>query len=201
MAATTASDVAEQAVTAASVALETAMHDAAVATTTAVDVVAATTPAVPPALPAPTETAPPSKGDESTSVKAGQSLLLLASGFQPGTQTAFGVYSDPLAVAPVTVDPQGFAAASFQIPATFTGAHSLVAVGVGMDGLQRILRLDITVTAPAAPAVAVPAIASTSTTALAATGVDATVPALLGGGMLLVGVALAALSTRRRRAA
>lgn len=200
-AAASASDAAEQAVTTASVALETAQHDAAVATTTAVDVVAATTPAVPPTLPTPTESASPSKGDDPTTVKAGQTLLLLASGFRPGTQTAFGVYSDPLAVAPVSVDPQGFAAASFQIPATFTGAHSLVAVGVGMDGLQRILRLDITVTAPAATPAAVPAVASTSTTSLAATGVDATVPALLGGGMLLVGVALAVLSTRRRRVA
>jgi hypothetical protein len=91
---------------------------------------------------------------------------------------------------PVAVDAQGFAVSSFQIPSTFTGNHSLVAVGTGSNGLQRILRIDIVVhVAPAATA---------SAATLADTGTDLAAP--LGGAVvaLLLGTVLFALVRRRR---
>lgn len=196
-AASTAADAASTAAddfTAASAAAEAAAQRAAEAAGAARDLVRTTPAAVPPAVPSPTEGTTPT-----VPISSGQDIILLAAGFQPGTPVAFGIYSSPLAVAPVTVDPQGFAAASFQVPASFSGAHSLVAVGAGTDGLQRILRLDLTVTAAATPV----GVTSTSTAALAATGVDATGPALLAAGALVIGAALAVVagSRRRRRAA
>jgi hypothetical protein len=146
-----------------------------------------TVPAIPAILPTPSlpsvGTVPP--------ISAGQYMILAAAGFAPSTRVAFGIYSTPLSVVPVGVDAQGFAVASFQIPSTFTGNHSLVAVGTGVNGLQRILRIDIVV--QAAPVASSPA-------ALADTGADLVVP--LGGAVLalLLGSVLFAL-VRRRRAA
>jgi hypothetical protein len=158
------------------------------ATVIARALLADTVPAIPAGLPTPTVppvgTVPP--------VSAGQYMILAAAGFAPSTRVAFGIYSTPLSVVPVGVDAQGFAVAPFQIPSSFTGNHSLVAVGTGANGLQRILRIDIVVQAAAMAAV--------SSATLADTGVDLVVP--LGGGLvaLLLGTVLFAL-VRRRRAA
>ncbi|MFF1633026.1 hypothetical protein [Leifsonia sp. NPDC058248] len=168
-----------------------AAQAAADAARTAGVLLAGIVPAIPARLPAPTV---PSFGAPPL-IPAGQHLILAGAGFAPSTQVAFGVYSTPLSVVPVTVDAQGFAVASFQVPSTFTGNHSLVAVGTGVNGLQRILRIDIVVQAPV---VAAPAADDAAT--LADTGADLVIPLSAAMVALLFGTVLLTL-VRRRRAA
>jgi hypothetical protein len=140
-------------------------------------------------------------------VVPGQALALAAAGFAPGTPVVFGMYSEPLGVAPITADAGGFAVASFEIPASATGAHTLVAMGTGLDGLLRVLQIGIqvaapTVTAPvvAAPTAVTPADAAATRPRLADSGVDPDAGLTLAAGLLLLGTALL-VTARRHRAA
>ncbi|AWB88684.1 hypothetical protein [Homoserinimonas hongtaonis] len=143
--------------------------------------------AVPPALPA---TVPPANAVQSQPVVVApsQAMLLLGAGFMPGSSVAFGMFSTPLGVAPVVANAQGVAVASFQIPAHFSGTHSLVAVGTGTDGLMRTLRMDISVSGQAA---------------LPATGADSAAVVALAANLTALGtlaLTFALISRRRRRA-
>lgn len=142
---------------------------------------AATSPAVPATLPAGDSTVVTA----STGTTAGRALLLIASGFAPGTEVAVGIHSDPLAIAPITADASGLASTLFLIPDSFTGDHSLVAVGTGADGAPRTVRLDVVVSAPAAVANPVTVSAAAAGSAvLAETGIEPAFP--LSAGLLLL---------------
>ncbi|WP_454051054.1 hypothetical protein [Cellulomonas sp. Marseille-Q8402] len=157
-------------------------------------------PSTPPAATEPVTAQP-------ATVAPGQALALAAAGFAPGTAVTFGIYSEPLAVAPVTADAGGYAVASFQVPASFTGSHTLVALGTGLDGLLRVLRLDVEVAAPAVAAPAAVAAAATAATPaavagprLADSGVSPGTGAATAGGLLLLGGAPVGMARRRRAA-
>lgn len=164
-------------------------------------VVAASTPALPAALPAATEGGS-SAQDDAPPLAPGEFLVLAAAGFQPETEVAFGIYSTPLSVAPVDVNADGIAAATFQIPTSFTGDHTLVAVGTGVDGLRRVLRIDVAVTAEeptTPPATATPAPTAPEAATLAETGSNAALP--IGGAAAIVLLGALLLGFRRRQAA
>lgn len=76
------------------------------------------------------------------SPQAGQTVVLTAGGFAPESPVTFGIYSSPVVLAVVNADVNGTASATIVIPAGYTGAHSLVAIGTAPDGSDRVLRTD-----------------------------------------------------------
>lgn len=100
------------------------------------DVAPVTLPLVPPAPDGPLSGVP-------TSPHAGQTIVLTAGGFAAESPVTFGIYSSPVVLAVVNADATGTAAATIVIPAGYTGAHSLVAIGTAPDGSTRVLRTDI----------------------------------------------------------
>ncbi|WP_348789223.1 putative Ig domain-containing protein [Leifsonia sp. NPDC080035] len=81
----------------------------------------------------------PLGGVPSTAVP-GQSLTVTASGFAADSPVTFGIYSTPVVVAQVDADVNGVATATIVIPAGYTGAHTLLAIGTAPDGSERVLR-------------------------------------------------------------
>lgn len=100
------------------------------------DVAPVTLPLVPPA---PDGTLP----GVPSSPQAGQTIVLTAGGFAAGSPVTFGIYSSPVVLAVVNADVTGTATATVVIPAGYTGAHSLVAIGTTPDGSTRVLRTDV----------------------------------------------------------
>ncbi len=76
------------------------------------------------------------------SPQPGQTIVLTAGGFAPGSPVTFGIYSSPVVLAVVNADVNGTASATIVIPAGYTGAHSFVAIGTAPDGSTRSLRTD-----------------------------------------------------------
>ncbi|GAA4139987.1 beta strand repeat-containing protein [Leifsonia shinshuensis] len=142
---------------------------------------------------------------------AGQSVTLTASGFAGDSPVTFGIYSSPVALATVNADSSGVATATVVIPAGYTGAHSLVAVGTAPDGSDRVLRTDIQLpgastgtggggSGGSGSAAGSGSGASTAAqSGLAATGSDVTPVALLALSLLAAG-ALLLVRRRARRA-
>lgn len=171
-----------------------------VVTIAVVDAAAVPLPPLPPTAAGPLSGVP-------TTVTTGQQLTLTASGFAPAAPVTFGIYSSPVVLATVTADATGSATATVTIPAGLTGAHSLVATGIGPDGTPRFVRTDIALpTAPVDPGTpgtpgtpATPGAPSAPTASggsgLAATGLDASGLAALA--VLLLGAG-AAVAFRRR---
>ncbi|WP_295118529.1 S-layer family protein [uncultured Leifsonia sp.] len=126
---------------------------------------------------------------------AGQSIVLTASGFAPDSPVSFGIYSTPVTLAVVNADVTGTATATVVIPAGYTGAHSLVAIGTAADGSTRVLRTDFVLPGGATGgSSATPGAAD----GLADTGSDITAVALL---VLLLLAAGGVLVFRRRAGA
>jgi titin len=76
----------------------------------------------------------------------GQAILLKGDGYAPYSAITLAIYSSPQVLGAAVAGADG----SFQKLVTVpdglpAGAHSLVAAGVGPDGLPRALRLDVTV--------------------------------------------------------
>lgn len=90
-----------------------------------------------------------------------QIIHVSTAGFAPGAPVTFGIYSTPMFLALVDADLTGSASATLTIPAGFSGAHTIVAAGVGADGSALYLRSALTVTATGSGASAAPTIART----------------------------------------
>jgi LPXTG-motif cell wall-anchored protein len=173
------------------------------------DVAPVPLPLVPPAPDGPLSGVP-------TSPHAGQTIVVTAAGFAAESPVTFGVYSSPVVLAVVNADAAGIATATVVIPAGYTGAHSLVAIGTAPDGSTRVLRTDIVLpgTGGGAGGGAGGAGGSGTTTGgggsgstassgsaspLADTGSDITGAALLG--LVLLGVGALLMMRRRARRA
>jgi hypothetical protein len=124
-----------------------------------------------------------------TAAIPGARLMVVGSGFVPGSSVELFVYSDPEPLGTTTADADGGIAASIVIPADLElGAHALVARGFSSDGLENGYGV-------AALAVVAPALSST--------GVDAVggllVPLLVI--LVLLGLGAAGILRGRRRTA
>jgi hypothetical protein len=133
---------------------------------------------------------------------AGTQLDVGADGFAPGATVTFGIYSVPLVLATALADASGTARATVTIPSTFTGQHTIAAIGIAPDGSERFLRSAVTVAAPTAAAdAAADAAAAAEAAHIASTGVPYSVPvvSLLALIVLLAGMFLARRSGRSGR--
>lgn len=99
------------------------------------------------------QTYPPAGGGpvtvSDTTPTPGQAVTIVASGFQPGTDVTFMLYSQPVNLGTATADAAGTATLQATIPANIApGTHTIEATGTGTDGLPRTVTLQITVVAP-----------------------------------------------------
>ena len=84
-----------------------------------------------------------------TTPAPGQTITIVARGFQPGTDVTFTLYSQPVNLGTATADAAGNATLQATIPANIApGTHTIEATGIGADGLPRTVTLQITVVAP-----------------------------------------------------
>ncbi|WP_166533513.1 hypothetical protein [Blastococcus xanthinilyticus] len=144
-------------------------------------------PRVPATVPTTPLTLTTDKGDI-TRAEAGEQLVVIGTGFQPNSQVAIVVYSEPRLLGTATTDANGDFRATVTVPADLAaGRHSLVASGFAPDGTERFLRLDVTVAAASAP----------GGPTLAYTGADIAVPVGAGLATLTAGGALLLVARRR----
>jgi titin len=105
-------------------------------------------PASPPVSSTPPDTdLPLDTGDGPISTAApGQAIVLKGDGYAPYSAVTLAIYSSPRVLGTAIADGSGAFEQSVTVPEGLaTGTHSLVAAGVGTDGLPRALRLDVTV--------------------------------------------------------
>jgi LPXTG-motif cell wall-anchored protein len=120
-----------------------------------------------------------------TKATAGQEITVIGTGFLPFSTATVVIYSTPQVLGSVVTDAAGAFRTTVTVPSTLeAGQHSLVASGIAPDGSERLMRLDVTVTAAGAQ--------------LASTGASPLVPALAGAAALLAGTAMLVVSRRRR---
>ncbi|MFW3170618.1 fibronectin type III domain-containing protein [Geodermatophilus sp. CPCC 206100] len=151
-------------------------------------------PVVPPTVPDAPLTLTTDKG-RITEVTPGEELVVVGTGFAPGTDVSVIIYSEPQVLGTVRTDGNGAFRLEVEVPADLAaGRHSLIASGTAPDGTQRFLRMDVTVDAAGV------ATATDEAGDLAYTGAEPLVPALLGLGALAVGGSLLVVSRRRRTA-
>ena len=123
----------------------------------------------------------------------GEQLTVTGDGFAPFAPVEVGIYSSPTALASTFASATGTISVTVTIPATFSGAHTLVAAGADPSATARFLVASTTVTAPAVPSAG-------DTGSLAFTGPS--VP--LGGSllfaalMLILGASLVLVGRRAR---
>jgi len=130
-------------------------------------------------------------GSGAGNVSAGSPVTLTGDGFAPNANIVVGIYSTPTQLDAFTATSSGSFTQSVTIPSGLTGSHTLVAEGNGPGGVARVLSTPITVLA-----------AGSSTSALAFTGFNAAMFALLGLALLVAGFAMvrtAAVARRRAR--
>lgn len=138
----------------------------------------------------------------------GESCLITASGFMPGSSVEIIAFSTPFVVGTVVADANGDIAKSWQIPAGFeVGIHTMVLRGTNTLGAAVEVSANITIgalveqqptTTGSLPLpVTLPPVRSTGT--LPRTGSELITPLVLGGALLLAGGAGAMLVARRQR--
>jgi titin len=118
----------------------------------------------------------------STSLTANQAVTLSGSGYAAHTAVQIVVYSTPQVLTTVTTDGTGAFSTSVTLPAGLTGAHTLVAGGVGPDGAYRYLTLSVTAAAAAG---------------LPVTG--AAVPKLVAAALVVLAIGFVLVRVTRRR--
>lgn len=126
----------------------------------------------------------------SSPLARGESFVVTADGFEPGSTVTVTIYSDPIVLGTMVANSVGTASGSFQIPSGLhVGTHTIVAAGTGADGLPRSVELSVEVasstTSGSAPA------------GLALTG--GTIGGMLTAAVLLVAAGVVLLRFRRRR--
>jgi hypothetical protein len=135
--------------------------------------------------PTPPASVPSSAGKltaPSTSLTANQAVTLSGSGYAAHTAVQIVVYSTPQVLTTVTTDGTGAFSTSVTLPAGLTGAHTLVAGGVGPDGAYRYLTLSVTAAAAAG---------------LPVTG--AAVPKLVAAALVVLAIGFVLVRVTRRR--
>lgn len=124
-----------------------------------------------------------------TSLLPEGSTELVATGYQPGSEVRFAIYSEPVLLGTAVAGTDGVARLLATLPPGMAlGAHTVVSFGVSPEGTERVLSRSVTVAEPA-PATAAPA-------TLARTG-RASGP-LTAVGTLLVAAGALVLGARRR---
>jgi hypothetical protein len=125
----------------------------------------------------------------------GQTMDLVADGFQPGETVAFYVHSDPVYLGTAVADAHGIARLTATIPADLpVGAHTVIATG-GTSGRWAQLAIELAVPG-ATPTAATPAVASDQILATTGAGSGS---ALAGAWLLLAVGAGLVLVVRRVR--
>lgn len=144
-------------------------------------------PAVP--LPATKPVASGSLTGVPATLEAGATFTATAAGFAPYAPVTFGIYSTPVTLGTAVANSAGTAVAQLQVPAGFTGSHTIVAAGMGPSGTPRYLEIAVSVTAAVDPS-------------LASTGVDRGYVGWLGAGalaLILAGVFVTRAALRSER--
>lgn len=114
--------------------------------TTSVEISVATTVALPDELPTASDDSLTGVPD---SVTRGQQFTIGGSGFLPGAEIEYGIYSEPTVLGTAVADAQGAFTAVVTIPADQSaGAHTLAATGIGAEGTPRLLTSATTVVLP-----------------------------------------------------
>jgi hypothetical protein len=105
---------------------------------------AATVPALPPVVP---HADGPLTVIGASALTAGGTATVAGAGFAPDSLVRLGVYSTPMSLATVTADAGGAISATVTVPATLSGAHTMVAVGTAPSGSSWALTGAVTVVA------------------------------------------------------
>lgn len=130
-------------------------------------------------------------GSGAGTVTAGVPVTITGDGFAPNANIVVGIYSTPSQLDAFTATSTGSFTRSVTIPSDLTGSHTLVAEGNGPGGAARVLSTPVSVLA-----------AGSSASALAFTGFNTALFALLGIALLVAGLAVvrtAAVARRRAR--
>lgn len=145
---------------------------------------------------------PPTNGifiSDST-VFAGQTIIIQAGVFAPGSTVTFNFFSQPVLLGTAAADASGVATLEATIPANATpGTHTITASGIAPDGSPLELSTSITVLADGADGAG--AGAGGASGGLPRTGGDAIPIARIGAALLAVGGGLLFVTRRRRAAA
>jgi hypothetical protein len=125
----------------------------------------------------------------------GDKIVVIGDGFLPFSTATVIIYSEPQVLGSIVTDATGSFRLEVQVPAGLeSGQHSLVASGVGADGTERFMRMNVTVDAAGVASVTTPE------GGLAYTGFSPVLPTALGLGAVLIG-GVTLLVLRRRRVA
>lgn len=139
---------------------------------------------------------------DDTTVTPGQQVTVTACCFAPGTEVRIEFRSDPVLLAAVRADAGGAIAAQVAIPTGATlGAHTISAIGTGLDGSPLALSVGVVVS-EAAAAAPTPGSGGEVTAAAAGdlprTG-SSTAPLVAAAALLVtLGAATSAIARRRR---
>jgi LPXTG-motif cell wall-anchored protein len=118
---------------------------------------------------------------------------LVATGYKPGTEVAFVIYSEPLMLGTAIADGNGVATLVATLPADFpTGGHTVVSLGEDALGGDRVMSQQVTVSTDAPT----PTSTTTPEPELPRTGAS-TVPAVVLGSLLLAGGGFLVIRGRR----
>jgi LPXTG-motif cell wall-anchored protein len=150
-----------------------------------------------------TTTTPAAMTAEPSFMYPGESCLIQAHGFAPGSDVTITVYSDPLVIGTFAADANGSIAQSWTVPSGFAaGAHTVVLTGRSIAGAVE-LSAPITVgslvqavTTTAAPSTTA-AVVTTSGN-LPTTGSGMTQPLVVGAAVLVLGGGAAVAVSRKR---
>lgn len=148
-----------------------------------------------------------------TTTTPGSHITVLGTGFLPFSTATVVIYSTPTVLGTVVTDAHGDFSKPVTVPATLAaGHHALIASGVAPDGTDRFLRMNVTVGSPVNGTVDTPVNGTVGTpvhvttgahggrsSELAYTGAGVITPAVLGGGLLALGLVLLVVARRRRR--
>lgn len=152
-----------------------------------------------------TTTTPPAVKATPDFMYPGESCLITAQGFLPGTGVTITVFSDPLVIGTFAADANGSISQTWTVPSGFAaGAHTVTLTGQTVAGAVQ-LSVPITVgslvqavTTTAGPAPTAAPVAVTTTGSLPTTGSGLTQPLVFGAAAMLLGGGAALVVSRRR---
>jgi hypothetical protein len=153
-----------------------------------------------------TTTTPPSVTAVPNFMYPGESCLITAHGFKPGTDVTITVFSDPLVIGTFAADANGTISQTWTVPSGFAaGAHTVSLTGQTIAGAVELtvpitvgsLVQVVTTTAVTPTATTTPA-AITTTGNLPTTGSGLTQPLVLGSVVLVLGGGTALVVSRKR---
>ena len=123
----------------------------------------------------------------------GQGIPFKLGGFKPGSHVIVQIHSVVQTLGEFDADSAGFISGTLEVPAGFSGAHSITFSGVDASGKLRVISSPITVTASGSGAGA-----SGGGSSLPLTGAEVAVAAMVGAGLLGAGGATLFAGRKRR---